>query len=197
MRACRHACIYQYVPHNFQKDSVQAEVSSPPELPSASRQASPEVSVTSLSLLCLFDSCFSRDCSQETFLEKPQGTDSLCASAQQTESAFCWLQLCSSPWGLRVGRHLRRTRMGVEQTVKPTRRNRPRQRLGWNPDNKVVEGGEGFSTPHLTHILSLGCYKSFPYFPSGHLQNSHISITPNSFRDARPWGRPSFCLGVR
>ena len=49
----------------------------------------------------MFYSRVSLDGAKETFLEKPQGTDFLCASGQQTESVFCWLQLCSSLWGLR------------------------------------------------------------------------------------------------
>lgn len=86
--------------------------------------------------------------------------------------------------------------MGVEQKVKHTKGKRQRQCLGQNPHEMVVEG-EVFLNPHLTLILSLGCYNFLPFFPSGRLQRSHISITTNSFKDARPWGRHSFCLGVR
>lgn len=86
--------------------------------------------------------------------------------------------------------------MGVEQKVKHTKGKRQRQCLGQNPHEMVVEG-EVFLNPHLTLILSLGCYNFLPFFPSGRLQRSHIGITTNSFKDARPWGRHSFCLGVR
>lgn len=69
---------------------------------------------------------------------------------------------------------------------------------GWvrTPQNKVVEGGQRFQTPHVMHfqcwLLKLPLLLS-----SGHLQNSHISIIPKSFKNARPWGRHSFCLGFR
>lgn len=144
----------------------------------------------------MFYFCFSLDCSRETFLVKPQGTNFPCASGQQRESVLFWLQPCSSPLGPREAQHLRRTRMGVEQKVKHTRGKRQRQCLGQNPHEMVVEG-EVFLNPHLTLILSLGCYNFLPFFPSGRLQRSHIGITTNSFKDARPWGRHSFCLGVR
>lgn len=78
----------------------------------------------SLSLLCLFYSCFSRDCSQETFLEKPQGTDFLCASGQQTVCVLLAAAVLPPPWGLRERLHLRKMRLGVGHKVKPTRRKR-------------------------------------------------------------------------
>lgn len=182
--------------HSFQKNSVCVELFPQFELPSASRQPFPDVFVTSLSLLCLCYSCLSSDCSQETFLEKPQGTDFLCTSGQQTESVFSWLQLCSSPWGLREGQHLRKMRRVVEQKLKPTRRKKTETMAGPEPHIKVVLEGQECQIPHLTHIFSLGRYNFLPFFPSGHLQKK-TSASPLWPLKMQALRKAQFCLGVR
>lgn len=195
LQTCLNPHVWRCAPQ-LPKNSVCVELFPQSELPSANRQPSSDVFVMSLPLLCLFYSCFSCDCSQETFLEKPQGTDFPCASGQQTESAFCWLQLCSSPWGLREEQHFRKTEGSwIEDEAHQEKKGKDN---GWvrTPQNKVVEGGQRFQTPHVMHfqcwLLKLPLLLS-----SGHLQNSHISIIPKSFKNARPWGRHSFCLGFR
>lgn len=163
LQTCLNPHVWRCAPQ-LPKNSVCVELFPQSELPSANRQPSSDVFVTSLPLLCLFYSCFSCDCSQETFLEKPQGTDFPCASGQQTESAFCWLQLCSSPWGLREEQHFRKTERELNRRWGPPGKKRQRQWLGQNPPKQGGGRGPAIPDPPCHALSVLAAKTSFASF---------------------------------
>lgn len=187
MRARRHAWIYvcEDLYHSFQKNSVCVELFPQFELPSASRQPSPDVFVTSLSLLCLCYSCLSSDCSQETFLEKPQGTDFLCTSGQQTVCVLLTaavLQLLGTEGGIAS----QEDEEGSWTEVKAHQEKKDRDN-GWarTPEQG---GARGPGTPDPlshTHLQSwpLQLPSLLSFWPP---TKEDISIAPKTFENAGP-----------
>lgn len=144
---------------NFWKDSVCVQLFPQSKPPSVNRQPSPDVS-----LLC-FNCCFfPRDCSQETFLEKPQGIDFLYALGQQTACvllAAAVLQPLGTKGGTASQEEEDGSRIGGETRQEKNTKTTP----GWETRQQGDGGGWGMAaSPSLLPPTQPRSTVSFPPF---------------------------------